>query len=41
MGRPFPMVDRSQLFANIYNKNLDKAIPVLIEEMSASKGRAA
>ncbi len=30
-----------RLFAKVYNKNLDKAIPVLVREMNANKGRAA
>ena len=30
-----------RLFAGIYSKNLDKAIPLLIEEVNAANGRAA
>ena len=30
-----------KLFAKIYNKNLDKAIPALVEEMNASKSGTA
>jgi len=30
-----------KLFAKIYNKNLDKAIPALVEEMNASKSGGA
>jgi Polyketide cyclase / dehydrase and lipid transport len=37
-GEGFGVSTLGKLFAKIYNRNLDKAIPALVEEMNRSKG---
>jgi hypothetical protein len=39
-GEGFGVSVFGKLFAKVYNKNLDRAIPALVEEMNAGKGGA-